>query len=103
MYIKIIFLQLLSSIICGLFGAFIGYEGTKLMGVTFFIYHFNFFNNCVLSSGLIKKNPYYLLLGTWINSDMLNVNWSFLFGSLTVTMFVVINTVSVLVGIFVCY
>jgi proton-translocating NADH-quinone oxidoreductase chain L len=46
------------------------------------------------------KNPYYLVLGTWINSDMLYVEWSFLFDSLTVVMLVVVTTVSTLVHLY---
>ena len=62
-YIKIIFLPLLSSIICGLFGAFIGYEGTKLIGVTLLFITFIYSIIAFYQVGLLK-NPYYLLLVT---------------------------------------
>ena len=39
-------------------------------------------------------------MGSWIQSDILQVDWSFLFDSLTVTMLVVVTTVSLLVHIY---
>jgi NADH:ubiquinone oxidoreductase subunit 5 (subunit L)/multisubunit Na+/H+ antiporter MnhA subunit len=48
----------------------------------------------------LLKNPYYLVLGTWVNSDTLYVEWSFLFDSLTVTMLVIVTTVSLLVHVY---
>ena len=35
----------------------------------------------------------YVKLGTWINSEILNVDWGFMFDSLTVTMCVVVTFV----------
>ena len=99
MYIQIILIPLLSAIVCGLGGKFIGYRGSKVISTISLIY------TCLLSFiafysvGLLKA-PYYLTLGTWINSDILNVEWSFLFDSLTVTMLVVVNTVSALVHLY---
>ena len=99
MYINIIILSALSSIFCLLFGKNIGYQGVKIISI-----------GSVLSTWLLSiyafyhvgflKNPYYLVLGTWVNSDMLNIDWSFLFDGLTVTMLIVVNTVSALVHIY---
>ena len=36
--------------------------------------------------------PVYIKLTTWINSEMLNVDWGFLFDSLTVIMCCVVKT-----------
>ena len=99
MFLGIIILPLLSSIACGLFGRSLGYLGAKilstlLIGATCLLSLFSFVN-----VGLMK-NPYYILLGSWINSDLLYVNWSFLFDSLSVTMLVVVTSVSFLVHMY---
>jgi proton-translocating NADH-quinone oxidoreductase chain L len=100
MFIEIIFLPLISSLVCGLAGSrFIGCRGVRLVSTSFLII------TCLLSFyafylvGLLK-NPYYISLGTWITSSTLNVDWSFLFDSLTVTMLVVVNTVSAVVHMY---
>jgi len=63
MYIQIILIPLLSAIVCGLGGKFIGYRGSKVISTISLIY------TCLLSFiafysvGLLKA-PYYLTLGT---------------------------------------
>jgi NADH:ubiquinone oxidoreductase subunit 5 (subunit L)/multisubunit Na+/H+ antiporter MnhA subunit len=63
MYLEIIFIPLVSSLICGLFGKYIGYRGVRLISTLFLTI------TCLLSFysfylvGLLK-NPYYFSLGT---------------------------------------
>ena len=78
MYLILIFLPLIGSITAGLFGRQIGPKGSALVTVsclfiTFLTAIFAFYE--VALSG----SPVYITFLTWINSEMLNVDWGFLF------------------------
>jgi len=92
-------LPLIGSITSGLFGRKIGPKGSVIITVTclfltFFCSAFAFYEVAVIGS------PVYINLITWINSEMLNVDWGFLFDSLTVVMCCVITFVSSLVHLY---
>lgn len=98
---SIILLPLLSSIACGFFGRLLGYSGSKVLstsiiGFTFLLSIFSFY-----SVGL-KQDPTYITICSWIKSDLLQVNWSFLFDSLSVTMLLVVSFISFLVHLYSC-
>jgi len=93
------FIPIFSSIVCGFFGRFLGFKGAKiisitLIGITCFESWFSFYY-----IGLLKQEIHFFL-GNWINSDLLYVDWIFLYDSLSVTMLVVVTTVSFLVHIY---
>lgn len=99
--ISILIIPLLSSITSGFFGRFWGYKGagtlsTNLIAITCLMSYISFYK-----VGFLKM-PYYLKLGSWINSDLFYVEWSFIFDSLSVTMLVVVTTVSWLVHMYSC-
>ena len=99
MYLAIITLPLLGSIVSGFFGRKVGVRGaqfitcacviitTSLAIVTFFEVGFN---NIPVSISLFR----------WIDSESLNVLWSFYFDSLTVSMLIPVLIVSSLVHIY---
>jgi len=99
MYLLLIFLPLLSSITAGLFGRYIGPKGASLLTVsclfiTFFIsvivfYEVGFIGCCT-----------YIKLAKWIDCDLFNVDWGFLFDSLTAVMCCVVTFVSCLVHLY---
>jgi len=99
MYLAIIILPLLGSIVSGFFGRKVGVSGAQLITcicvivttllsiITFFEVGFN---NIPVSISLFK----------WIDSESLNVLWSFHFDSLTVSMLIPVLTVSSLVHVY---
>lgn len=99
MYLLIIFLPLLSSLISGLFGRYLGPKGSSILTVsflilTFFLSLFSFYEVAMLNC------PTYIKLISWIDSELLNIDWGFLFDSLTVTMCCVVSFVSSLVHLY---
>ena len=99
MYLCLISLPLLGSICAGFFGRKIGVSGAQLITVT-----------CVLSTLILSLFAFYevalkgvcvsLKMFRWLDSEMLNVYWSFNFDSLTVSMLIPVLTVSSLVHIY---
>ena len=99
MYLSLISLPLLGSIVSGFFGRKIGVSGAQLITVA-----------CVLSTLILSIFAFYevalkgicvsLKTFRWVDSEMLNVYWSFNFDSLTVCMLIPVLTVSFLVHIY---
>jgi NADH-ubiquinone oxidoreductase chain 5 len=99
MYLAIITLPLLGSIVSGFFGRKVGVSGAQLITclcvivttllaiITFFEVGFN---NIPVSISLFR----------WIDSESLNVLWSFHFDSLTVSMLIPVLIVSSLVHVY---
>ena len=99
MYLAIITLPLLGSIVSGFFGRKVGVSGAQLITclcviittllaiITFFEVGFN---NIPVSISLFR----------WIDSESLNVQWSFHFDSLTVSMLIPVLIVSSLVHVY---
>jgi NADH:ubiquinone oxidoreductase subunit 5 (subunit L)/multisubunit Na+/H+ antiporter MnhA subunit len=81
MYSLIVFLSLIGSCIAGLFGRYIGSWS---------------------AAALVKINCFvvYTKLTTWISPAVLNIDWGFMFDSLTVIMFVVLTFISFFVHLY---
>lgn len=99
MYLLLIFLPLIGSFSAGLFGRKLGPYGASCitvscMAFSFFISLFVFYEVSLLNCCV------YLKLTPWINSEMLNVDWGFLFDSLTVVMCCVVTFVSSIVHLY---
>jgi NADH-ubiquinone oxidoreductase chain 5 len=99
MYLILIFLPFLSFVSAGMFGRFLGPVGASITTVsclffTFLISLFSFYE-----VGLCKS-PVYIKLCAWIDCEMLNTDWGFLFDSLTVTMCCVVTFISFLVHVY---
>ena len=99
MYLLLIFLPLVSSFCAGLFGKRLGafgasYVTVSCLWVTFFISLFVFYEVSLLNCCV------YIKFSPWINSEMLNVDWGFLFDSLTVVMCCVVTFVSSIVHLY---
>lgn len=96
MYLTIIFLTFISSCLAGLFGRHFGSLGSAYLATS-----------CLFSSFLISLFIFYevsltgcvtfINLATWINSELLNVDWGFMFDALTSSMCVVVTFISFLV------
>jgi len=99
MYLILIFLPLISSVTAGMFGRKIGPKGSSFVTViclflTFLISLFVFYEVSLIGC------PTYIKLVTWINSETFNVDWGFLFDSLTSIMCCVVTFVSFLVHLY---
>ena len=99
MYLAIIIIPLLGSIISGLFGRKIGVQGSHIVTcscitITTLLTIFTF-----IEVG-INNIPVYLELFKWVDSESLNVSWSFNFDTLTVSMLIPVLIVSSLVHIY---
>jgi NADH:ubiquinone oxidoreductase subunit 5 (chain L)/Multisubunit Na+/H+ antiporter, MnhA subunit len=99
MYLSILILPLLGSFISGFFGRKIGVNGAHLITCTCLILasilaSFTFYEVGVCGS------PVFINLGCWINSELINISWEFLFDQLTVSMFIPVLYISSLIHIF---
>lgn len=99
MYIPLIFLPLAGFCITGLFGRAIGPKGaaivtTSCLIISCFLSFFAFYEVGLMGSSV------YIQLATWVSSEVLLINWGFLFDSLTVVMCVVVTFVSSLVHLY---
>ena len=99
MYLLLIFFPLLGSITAGLFGRILGSYGAKILTIvyllfTFFISLFIFYEVAMLNSNT------YIKLTNWIDSGLFNVDWGFLFDTLTSVMCCVVTFVSFLVHVY---
>ena len=99
MYIVMITLPLISSCSVGLFGRHFGAKGSSILSSTFlflsFIFSLIIFYEVALIGCFVN-----IKLAIWITSDVLVVNWGFLFDTLTVLMCVIVTFISCLVHIY---
>ena len=78
MYLSIIILPLLGSIVSGLLGRKVGVSGSKFISCT-----------CLILSSLLISIAFYevgitgseviINLGSWIDSEIMNISWEFYF------------------------
>merc|ERR1712238_349968 len=99
MYLLIIFLPLMGSVFAGLFGRYLGHKGSCLITttnlvITFGCSAFSFYEVALLDCCV------YINLTTWMESDVLHIDWGFMFDSLTVTMCCVVTFISTLVHLY---
>nr|YP_008994151.1 NADH dehydrogenase subunit 5 [Jaminaea angkorensis]AGJ71982.1 NADH dehydrogenase subunit 5 [Jaminaea angkorensis] len=99
MFLTIIFLPLLGSIVGGLLGRKVGVTGATLittlsLGTSTILALIAFYE-----VGLCQS-PVTIQLGSWISSELMNVEWTFMFDSLTVSMLLAVLIVSSLVHVF---
>ena len=99
MYIPLVFLSLIGFSVTGLFGRHIGPKGSAIITtgcliISFFLSLFAFYEVGLMGS------PVYIRLATWVSSEVLLINWGFLFDSLTVVMCIVVTFISSLVHLY---
>ena len=99
MYINVIFLPLISFLTCTIFGRYIGNKGIIIVSIIClfltFILTLILFYEIGLCNSICN-----IELFNWINNEFLNLKWGFLFDSLTVSMLLIVNFISLLVHIF---
>jgi NADH-ubiquinone oxidoreductase chain 5 len=96
MYLLIIILPFFGSVAAGLFGRHLGPKGSTIITVSclflaFLCSFFAFYEVSLLGCFV------YVKLISWIDSELLNVDWGFLFDTLTTVMCCVVTFISTLV------
>ena len=99
MYLAIIVLPLLGSIVSGFFGRKVGVSGAQFITCMSVIVTTLLAIIAFLEVGL-NNIPVSIHLFRWIDSESLNVLWSFQFDSLTVSMLIPVLIVSSLVHVY---
>lgn len=90
---------LLGALFSGFFGNFLGIFGSSFLGIFCLATSFLCALITFYTVGFLQL-PLYILIGPWIQSDMLLITWGFRFDSLTILMLLVVTSVSFLVHIF---
>lgn len=99
MYLLLVFLSIIGSCFAGFFGRYLGSWGSALITtsclflsflLSLFVFYEVAFFDCFV----------YIKLATWINSEILNIDWGFMFDSLTVSMCVVVTFISFAVHLY---
>ena len=99
MYLTLIYLPLISSISSGLLGRFIGTKGTNIVTISCIFLTFIMSLTCFYEV-VLMGSPTYIKLTIWINSQIFNVDWGFLFDSLTLIMCCIVTFISFLVHVY---
>lgn len=99
MILLIIILPLMGALIAGFVSNVIGRIGaaiitTALMFLNVFLTFYIFYNTSVC------ERLYFVKIGTWIYSDIFQVDWGFQIDNLTMIMLIVVNVVSALVHLY---
>lgn len=98
MYLLLIFLSFIGSFLAGFFGRYLGHGASVVtcscLFLSFLLSLFVFYE-VALSNCFV-----YIKLITWVSSETLNIDWGFMFDSLTVCMCVVVTFVSFLVHLY---
>lgn len=99
MYLALVFLSFIGACLAGLLGRQLGSWGAAIVSTSCLVFSLFLslfaFYEVALSGGFV-----YIKLATWINSEVLNVDWGFMFDSLTVTMCVVVTFISSFVHLY---
>lgn len=99
MYLLIIFLSIIGSCLAGLFGRHLGSWGSAVITTSCLFFSFLLSLFAFYEVALVGCCTY-IKLTTWISSDVLNIDWGFMFDSLTVSMCVVVTFISFFVHLY---
>ena len=99
MYLSIVFFSFIGFCTAGLFGRYIGPKGaayitTSCLVTTFILSVWSFYEVGLMGSVV------YIRLGKWVDSEVLSLNWGFMFDSLTIIMCIVVTSISSLVHLY---
>ena len=99
MYLLLIFLPLLGFIVSISLGRHLSPRGTAIVTCSFMLTSFFLSIVSFFEVGL-SRCPVYIRLSPWIDCEMFDASWGFMFDSLTVTMCFVVTSISFLVHIY---
>jgi NADH-ubiquinone oxidoreductase chain 5 len=99
MYLSIIVLPLFGSLVSGILGRKVGVSGSKIVTCS-----------CLILSSLLITIAFYevgicgsevsINLGSWVDSEILSINWEFYFDQLTVSLGLAVIYVSTLIHLY---
>lgn len=99
MYLLLVFFPLIGFTISLFFGRLISPKGAAF--VTCFLLILSFILSCVCFFEVgLSRSPVYIKLSPWIDSELFDASWGFMFDSLTVSMCVLVTCISSLVHIY---
>src|SRR6266576_1769173 len=94
-----IILSLLGSLISGLLGRKVGVTGSQFITCTCL-----FLSSFLMTVGFyevgLTGSPVHIYLGSWLNSEILNISWEFLFDQLIVSLGLAVLFCSTLIYIY---
>ena len=99
MYLLLIFLPLLGFIVSISLGRHLSPKGTAIVTCSFMLTSFFLSIVSFFEVGL-SRCPVYIRLSPWVDCEMFDASWGFMFDSLTVTMCFVVTSISFLVHIY---
>lgn len=99
MYLSIIFLPFLGSLFSGFFGHFLGKKGSAYL-TTSLMFFTVILSVIIFYTVGLKGTTYTYILYSWINSEIFNISFGFLFDSLTSIMLIVVCSISFLVHLY---
>ena len=99
MYLLTLCLPLWGSLISGFAGRWIGTYGSSILSTLFIFCNFAI-SVLIFYEINIAHSLIHIYFSPWIYSDLVQIDWAFLFDALTATMLVVINSISFLVHLY---
>ena len=99
MYLLLVFLSIIGSCLAGLFGRYLGPLGSAFITTSCLFISF-LFSLFVFYEVALSGSVVYIKLTTWISSEVLNIDWGFMFDSLTAGMCVIVTFISFLVHLY---
>lgn len=100
MYLLLIFLPLFSACSLLMFGRFIGRAGAAFLSMGSILFSLVVVLFLFYEVLLCNTSAFVILPISWLTVDVLNVEWAFLFDSLSTTMLIVVFFVSSLVHLY---
>lgn len=102
MYLSIIILPFLGSIFSGFLGRKVGIKGSQLISCTCLLF------SAILSTFALYEvgfcaTPVSINLGSWIDSEIMQVSWEFLFDQLSVVFCIMITYITFLILVYTIY
>ena len=99
MYLILFFLPLFNAIICGLFGKFVGRQGSLQISIVLLIV--SFFCCLNICKFLILHNEHFhIIITNWIDNGLIFINWALLFDTLTIFMITMVTFISFIVHLY---
>jgi LAGLIDADG endonuclease/NADH-Ubiquinone oxidoreductase (complex I), chain 5 N-terminus len=99
MYLSILILPSLGSLISGFMGRKLGSTGAQFITISCLILASILSSIAFYEVGL-KGSPVYVNLGSWIDSDLLSIDWEFAFDQITVIMLIPVLFISTLIHVY---
>ena len=96
MYLVVLYLPIINFLIISFCGRFIGHKGSYWLA-TINIFFVTIISYMIFFEVVINGSICFFSIFTWIDINLLNVNWGFLFDPIASTMLLVVSTISLLV------